>query len=104
MYKNLKLISADDYQTFINVMTMKHIDLRVCVDGKLVHILCSWTLSIVSSLSKILTKNNVSEIGFYLRLQVKPTQLGTVHSDFWILTSSSMCNFIHILNSQFKVK
>jgi hypothetical protein len=29
-------------------------------------------------LSKMLTKHNVSEIGFYLRLQVKPTQLGPI--------------------------
>jgi hypothetical protein len=26
----------------------------------------------------MLTKNNVSEIGFYLRPQVKPTQLGPI--------------------------
>jgi hypothetical protein len=53
-------------------------DLRVCDDGKLVHILYSWTLSIALSLSKMLTKYNVSEIGFYLRPQVKPTQLGPI--------------------------
>jgi hypothetical protein len=40
--------------------------------------LYSWTLSIVSSLSKISTKYNVSEIEFYLRPQVKPTQLGPI--------------------------
>jgi hypothetical protein len=42
------------------------------------HILYSWTLSIVLSLSKMLTKYNVSEIEFYLRPQVKPTQLGPI--------------------------
>jgi hypothetical protein len=52
-------------------------DLRVCDDDKLVHILYSWTLSIVLSSSKMLTKY-VSEIGFYLRPQVKPTQLGPI--------------------------
>jgi hypothetical protein len=41
---------------------------------------CFWTLSIVLSLSKnialfIFSKHNVSETGFCLRLQVKPTQL-----------------------------
>jgi hypothetical protein len=44
----------------------------------MVHILYFWTLSIVSSLSKMLRKYNVSEIGFYLRPQVKPTQLGPI--------------------------
>jgi hypothetical protein len=60
-------------------------DLRVCDDGKLVHILCSWTLSIVSSLSKMLTKH-VSEIGFNLRLQVKPTQSTCL---CWIIQSAN---------------
>jgi hypothetical protein len=59
-------------------------DLRVCGAGELVHILCSWTLSIVSSLSTILAKHNVSEIGFYLRLQVKPTQLGPIDRQSWV--------------------
>jgi hypothetical protein len=45
----------------------------------LIQILCFWTLSIVQSLSKnivllILQNTNVSETGFCLRLQVKPTQ------------------------------
>jgi hypothetical protein len=42
----------------------------------------SWTLSIASSLSKIcpvyLSRHNVSEIGLYLRLQIKPTHLGPI--------------------------
>jgi hypothetical protein len=44
----------------------------------ILHVLYSWTLSIVLSLSKMLTKYNVSEIGFYLRPQLKPTQLGPI--------------------------
>jgi hypothetical protein len=55
------------------------------------HILCSWTLSIVSFLSKILTKNNVSEIGFYIRLQVKPTQLGPIDRASPYLQSPKRC-------------
>jgi hypothetical protein len=47
-----------------------------------VQILCFWTLSIVLSLSKkrpdYFSKHNVSETGFCLRLQVKPTQLGPI--------------------------
>jgi hypothetical protein len=42
-------------------------------------LLCFWTLSIVLSLSKntilFIFRNNISETGFCLRLQVKPTQL-----------------------------
>jgi hypothetical protein len=64
----------------------KRYDLRVCDNGKLVHTLYSWTLSIVLSLSKMLTKYNVSEIGseigtssiywaqlsrFYLRTEIE---------------------------------
>jgi hypothetical protein len=49
---------------------------------RLVQILDFWTLSIVLSLSKTrpvyFSKHNVSEIGFCLRLQVKPTQLGPI--------------------------
>jgi hypothetical protein len=46
-------------------------------------LLCFWTLSIVLSLSKkhrpvYFSKHNVSETGFCLRLQVKPTQLGPI--------------------------
>jgi hypothetical protein len=49
-----------------------------------VQILCCWTLSIVLSLSKntvlyIFLKHNVSETGFCLHLQVKPTQLGPMN-------------------------
>jgi hypothetical protein len=47
-----------------------------------VQILCFWTLSIVLPLSKnhpvYFSKHNVSETGFCLRLQVKPTQLGPI--------------------------
>jgi hypothetical protein len=47
-----------------------------------VQILCFWTLFIVLSLSKncpvYFSKHDVSEIGFCLRLQVKPTQLGSI--------------------------
>jgi hypothetical protein len=48
----------------------------------MLQILCVWTLSIVLSLSKnrpvYFSKQNVSDTGFYLRLQVKPTQLGPI--------------------------
>jgi hypothetical protein len=57
-------------------------DLNVCDDGTLVQILCFWTLSIVLSSSKNrpvnFSKQNVSETGFSLRLQVKPTQFGPI--------------------------
>jgi hypothetical protein len=47
-----------------------------------VQILCFWSLSIVLSLSKSrsfhFSKHNVSDTGFCLRLQVKPTQLGLI--------------------------
>jgi hypothetical protein len=47
-----------------------------------VQILCFWTLSIGLSLSKntalFILQNKVSETGYCLRLQVKPTQLGLV--------------------------
>jgi hypothetical protein len=72
-------------------------DLKVCDDGTLVQILRSWTLSIVLSESESravsLSKHNVSEIGFSLRLQVRPTQLGSIdraspHLRTWIYSSS----------------
>jgi hypothetical protein len=47
----------------------------------LIQILCFWTLPIVLFLSKTLSsffKYKVSETGFCLRLQVKPTQLGPI--------------------------
>jgi hypothetical protein len=48
----------------------------------LVQILCFWTLSIILSLSKkrpvYFSKRNVSETGFCLHLQVKPTQSGPI--------------------------
>jgi hypothetical protein len=56
-------------------------DLKVCDDVKLAQILRSWTLSIVSSLSKghpVSLSNHVLETGFCLRLQVKPAQLGPI--------------------------
>jgi hypothetical protein len=47
-----------------------------------VQILYFWTLSIIFSLSKnrslYFSKHDVSETGFCLRLQVKPTQLGPI--------------------------
>jgi hypothetical protein len=48
----------------------------------MIQILCFWTLSIILSLSRntvvFIFQNNVSETGFCLRLQVKPTQLGPI--------------------------
>jgi hypothetical protein len=45
-------------------------------------VLCFWTLFIVLSLSKIrpvyFSKHNISETGFCLRLQVKPTEWGPI--------------------------
>jgi hypothetical protein len=41
----------------------------------LVQLLCFWTLSIIVFLFKT---DQVSETGFYLRLQVEPTQLGPI--------------------------
>jgi hypothetical protein len=45
-------------------------------------ILCFWTLPTILSLSKngpvYFSKHNVSETGFCLRLQVKPTELGPI--------------------------
>jgi hypothetical protein len=71
-------------------------------ESNLVHVLCSWTLSIVSSLSKILTKHNVSEIVFYLRLQVKPTQLcptdrpnQRTRTRRWIMSRNIICVLIY---------
>jgi hypothetical protein len=77
---------------FSTVIGFLNIDLRVCDDGELVHILCSWTLSIVSSLSKILTKHNVSQIRFYLRLQVNPTQLGPIDRASPYLQEHNVCS------------
>jgi hypothetical protein len=56
-------------------------NLKVCDNGKLVQILRSWTLSIVLSLFKMYClcfKTQLLETGFYLCLQVKPTQLDQV--------------------------
>jgi hypothetical protein len=45
-------------------------------------VLCFWTLSIILSLSKknvlFMFKTQLSETGFCLRLQVKPTLLGLI--------------------------
>jgi hypothetical protein len=49
--------------------------------GQIVEILCCWALSIALTLSKntvCFSKHNVSETGFFLRLQVKPTQLDPI--------------------------
>jgi hypothetical protein len=51
--------------------------------GDRVQILCFWTLSIVLFLSKnrlVYFSKHVSETGFCVRLQVKPTQLGPTDS------------------------
>jgi hypothetical protein len=48
------------------------------IDGQtifLLQLLCFWTLSVVLFLFKT---HNVSESGFYLRLQVEPNQLGPI--------------------------
>jgi hypothetical protein len=49
-------------------------------------ILCLWTLFIVLFLPKeqscLYLKHNVSHTGFYLRLQVNPTQLGPIKRAF----------------------
>jgi hypothetical protein len=70
VFKNLHLCTVAAVQPGLKSSPLQYLckyDLRVCDDGKLVHILYSWTLSIVLSLSKMLTKYKVSEIGFYLR-------------------------------------
>jgi hypothetical protein len=76
-------------------------DLKFCEDGTLVQTLCFWTLSIVLSLSKnavlFILQNNVSEPGFFLRLQVKPTQLGPIdRARFYLKTEaeSSLRNVV----------
>jgi hypothetical protein len=75
-----------------NLTTSSFLLLKVCDDGTAVQILCFRTLSIVLSLSKTVlfyfSKHNVSETGFCLRLQVKPTQLGPTISGLEIGTSS----------------
>jgi hypothetical protein len=56
-------------------------DLKICDDGILVQILSVWTFSIVLSLFKLssyVSKLNVSETRFCLRLQVKLIQLGPI--------------------------
>jgi hypothetical protein len=57
-------------------------DLKIYEDGTLVQILRFWTLSIILSCLKCrpvsLSKHKVSETGFCLRLQVKPTQLAPI--------------------------
>jgi hypothetical protein len=50
-------------------------DIKVCGEGILIQILCFGTLSTVLFLFKT---HNVSETGFCLHLQVKPTQLGPI--------------------------
>jgi hypothetical protein len=59
----------------------------------LVQILYFWILSIVLSLSKnrpvYFSKHNVSETGFYLRLQVKPTHLAQSIDQFLSLETVS---------------
>jgi hypothetical protein len=56
--------------------------LKLCDDGILTEILYFWTLPIVLILSKTLShlylKHNVSETGFCIHFQAKPTQLGPV--------------------------
>jgi hypothetical protein len=64
-------------------VTMDNIHTVLLVEIKSqVKLLCFWTLSIVLSLSKnrpvYFSKHNVSETGFFLRLQVKPTQFGPI--------------------------
>jgi hypothetical protein len=62
---------------------------NLCTDFKIyfwAQILCSWTLSIVLSLSKntvlFIFQNSVSDTGFCLRLQVKPPVIGTISIDW----------------------
>jgi hypothetical protein len=50
-------------------------DVKVCDDGMLIQLLCFRTLCSVLFVCKT---HRVSETGFCLRLQVKPTQLGPI--------------------------
>jgi hypothetical protein len=72
-------LSVRLYITPIRNLYQTWFDLKVCDDGKLVQILRSWTLSIFYLKFPVyISKPNVSETGFYLRPQVKPTQLGPI--------------------------
>jgi hypothetical protein len=64
-------------QDMYHHLSMSKYDLTVCGDGTLIQILFFWTLSILvfyGTPSCFYIKNNVSETGFCLRLQVEPTQ------------------------------
>jgi hypothetical protein len=51
----------------------------VCDDGTSVQITCFWTSCLSLKCRPVyISKHNVSETGFCLRLQVKPTQLGPI--------------------------
>jgi hypothetical protein len=49
--------------------------MKLCDHDTLIQLLCFWTLYIALLLFK---KHNVSDTGFSLRLQVKPTEMGPI--------------------------
>jgi hypothetical protein len=85
-YVKRPLLSSEDDLNKIWKMasckTTKYHKIKVCDEGTLVKILCFWTLSIVLFYLKhrpvYISKHNVSETGFCLRLHVKSTQLGPI--------------------------
>jgi hypothetical protein len=85
-YHKIKLCEKDSDQTAFRTKQSHWANKRLLFGLKttqLVQLLCFWTLSIILSLSKkhrpvYFSKHNVSETGFCLCLQVKPTQLGPI--------------------------